>query len=370
MGIAVDPLGVGGLYIADTENFRVRFATVAPATTAAAAAVAATLTTFAGSGRIGSSGDGGAATAAEFGYPTSVAVDISGNVYICDQDVNNIRMVAVGSVRKISTIAGSGGNGNYGGDGGPATKAALNMPYGVAVDGSGNVYISDQSNHRIRYVSKASGIISTVVGTGTAGSSGDGGAATSALIYLPQGVALAANSDLYIADYTNRIRRREFATGLLTTVAGTGRVGLRGDDGWATAAALNKPTAVAVSTSTSGSGGGGGDTVTLYIADSANRRVRVVRQGVITTLAGTGLEGSSGDGGLPTAAMLSYPVGVAVAADGTVYVADVVAGTVRRVGGVEQGEVTSVGASVDLRYLGALAAVVPIIAIRWVGGGE
>ena len=356
MGIAVDPLGTGGLYIADTENFRVRVATMPPATSPAATA---TLITYAGSGRIGSSGDSGAATAAEFGYPTSVVVDISGNVYICDQDNNNIRMVATGNVRKVSTIAGSGGNGNYGGDGGPATKATLNMPYSVAVDSSGNVYISDQSNHRIRYVSGASGIISTVVGTGTAGSTGDGGAATSALIYLPQGVALAANADLYIAD-SNRIRRREFATGLLTTVAGTGQAGYRGDDGLATMASLNKPSGVAVS-----SGSGSGDTVTLYIADSANRRVRMVRKGVITTLAGTGAEGSSGDGGLPTAALLSYPVGVAVTADGgTVYVADLTGGSVRRVVAVDQGEVTSVEASADLRYLGALAAVVPIIAMR------
>jgi sugar lactone lactonase YvrE len=342
MGIAVDPLGSGGLFVADTGNARIKLITNAASTS--------TILTYAGIGTIGSSGDGGLATSAEFAYPSSVTADTSGNVYICDQDNSRVRVVAAASgVRRISTIAGSRGSGGYGGDGGPATMALLSMPYSAAVDSSGNVYISDQANHRVRLVNRATGIITTVVGTGTAGSAGDGGAATAAQLDLPRGLALASNWDLYIVDHNNnRIRKRAYGTGVLTTVVGNGQAAYGGDGGLASVAALNKPCGVAVV----------GDT--LYIADSASRRVRMVSGGVITTLAGTGVEGTSGDDGSPLAAMLSYPVAVAVDGLGVVYIAD--AYSVRRVVSVDQAA-TTVEAGPDLRYLAALAGIVPVIAI-------
>ena len=354
LGIAVDPLGSGGLYIADAGKFRVKLVATAPFSVNSP--VPSSIATYAGTGKIGSTGDGGPATLAELAYPTSVTVDLSGNVYICDLDNNRVRMVStVSNVRKISTVAGSGGEGKYGGDGGPATLASLNSPYSVAVDGSGNMYVSDRDSHRVRYVNPATGLISTVVGTGVAGTGGDGGAGTSAQLSSPQGLALAANLDLYIADTGNhRIRKYAFATRLLTTVAGTGQPAFSGDGGLAVAAALSRPTSVAVATT--------GTADTVYIADLANLRVRVVTGGVITTLAGYGTTGTTGDEGPATAALLQYPVAVAVdSLTGAVYIAD--GGAIRRVVVVEQAAASTVQASADLRYLAALAAIVPIIAV-------
>ena len=361
-GLAVDPLG-GGLFIADTGKFRVKLATVAPFSPTSPAPTA--IATYAGFGTIGSTGDGGPATSAELAYPTSVAVDGSGNVYICDQDNNRVRMVwSTNGQRKISTVVGSGGVGAYGGDGGPATLALLNMPYSVAVDISGNLYISDQASHRIRYVARATGIITTIAGTGTMGAAGDGGAATSAQLNFPLGVALAPNADLYIADSGNhRIRKRDGATRVLSTVAGSGQGAVSGDGGLASAAALNKPAGIAVTASSTGIGiGAGTGTVTLYIADTANRRVRVVSGGVVTTLAGYGTAGTTGDDGPATDAQLLYPVAVAVdSVSNVMYVAD--GNAVRRVLVVEQAASATIEASADLRYLAALAAIVPIIAV-------
>ena len=271
------------------------------------------ITTITGDGTYGFSGDGGRATLARVANPQGVAVDASGNVYIADAGNSRIRMVTK-STGNISTVAGNGSFG-YSGDGGLATSARLYYPYGVAVDASGNVYIADTGNHRIRMVTNpgSSGTISTVAGNGTAGFSGDGQLATSAL-HTPFGVAVDASGNVYIADTGNsRIRMLTKSTGVISTVAGNGSFGYSGDGGLATSAQLNAPRGIAVDASGN-----------VYIADTGNCRIRMVTNpgssGTISTVAGNGSFGYSGDGGRATSAGLGYPFGVAVDASGNVYI--------------------------------------------------
>ena len=223
-------------------------------------------------------GDNGPATAAELSGPTGVAVDSAGDLFIADTGNDRIREVnhATGV---ITTIAGNGTEG-YSGDNGPATAAELDDPEGVAVDSAGDLFIADTGNNRIREVNLSTGVITTVAGNGTAGYSGDNGPATAAELYIPDGVAVDSAGDLFIADTaTTRIREVNLSTGVITTVAGNGTVGYSGDNGPATAAELDGPTGVAVDSA--------GD---LFIADSANNRIREVNHatGVITTVAGNG----------------------------------------------------------------------------------
>ncbi len=252
--------------------------------------------------------------------PTAVARDTAGNLYIADRDGYRVRKVTAAGI--LSTIAGTGTAG-YSGDGGLATAAQFQYPMGIAVDGSGNVYIADYNDHRVRKITAATGIISTIAGTGTAGYSGDGGQATSARLYSPNGVRVAASA-LYIADSNNdRIRKVDLATGIITTVAGTGTAGYSGDGGLATAAQLYTPYNVALDAANN-----------LYIADYGNQRIRKVdaATGIITTIAGTGTAGTTGDGGPATSAQIYYPTGVAVAEGGTVvYLADYYNDRIRKV---------------------------------------
>lgn len=210
----------------------------------------------------------------------------------------------------ITTLAGNGiASGS--GDSGPALQATLNLPAGVAVDTAGNVYVADSANHRIRRVAP-DGIITTVVGTGEAGDDGDGGPARDARLRRPLGVAVGADGTLFVADTYNHRIRMVAADGTITTVAGTGEPGFAGDGGPGAAALLAYPTGIAV-----GAGGA------LYIADTGNHRVRrLAADGAITTVAGTGAAGFNGDGGPATLARLNSPRGVAVAADGTLYIVD------------------------------------------------
>jgi uncharacterized protein (TIGR03437 family) len=296
----------GSVYIADTSNSRIR-----------KVSAAGIITTVAGNGAEGYSGDGGPATSAQLFYPSGVALDASGNLYIADQNNNRIRKVSATGI--ITTVAGNGAEG-YSGDGGSATSAQLNVPFGVAVDASGNIYIADSNNNRIRKVS-ATGIITTVAGNGAQGYSGDGGSATSAQLNFPYGVAVDASGNLYIADKFNERVRRVSATGIITTVAGNGAQGYSGDGGLATSSQLNTPIGVAVDASGN-----------LYIADEINERIRKVSAaGIITTVAGNGALGYSGDGGLATSAQLATPTGVAVDASGNLYVADYNNSRVRKV---------------------------------------
>ena len=199
----------------------------------------------AGSGPPGYSGDGGPATSAQLNSPQGVAVDASGNFFIADTGNNRIRRVDA-ATGIITTVAGNG-VGGYSGDGGPATSASLNQPNGVAVDSSGNLFIADTGNHRIRRVDAVTGTITTVAGNGTQGFSGDGGAATSAELNFPYGVAVDGSGNLFIADTgNNRIRRVDAATSVISTVAGDGTTGLSGDGGPAISASLNSPYGVGV----------------------------------------------------------------------------------------------------------------------------
>jgi uncharacterized protein (TIGR03437 family) len=294
-GVAVD--GSGNIYIGDCLNNRVR-----------KVSSSGIITTVAGTGSPGFSGDGGPATSAQLYNPYGMVVDGSGNLYIADSSNNRIRKIS--STGIISTVAGNGGAG-YAGDGGPATSAQLYNPLGVAVDGSGNIYIGDSTNNRVRKVS-SSGIITTVAGTGSAGFSGDSGPATGAQLYNPCGVAVDGSGNLYIVDGSNQRIRKVSSNGIITTVAGTGSAGFSGDGGPATGAKLSFPSGVAVD----GSGN-------IYIGDSTNNRVRKVSpSGIITTVAGTGSPGFSGDGGPATSAQLFWPDGVVVDGSGNIYIAD------------------------------------------------
>ncbi|OGG44698.1 MAG: hypothetical protein A3F84_28760 [Candidatus Handelsmanbacteria bacterium RIFCSPLOWO2_12_FULL_64_10] len=294
------------------------------------------IATVAGNGTSGYSGDGGAATSASLFAPIGAAVDGAGNLYIVDQNNHCIRKVSTSGV--ITTVAGNGTPG-YSGDGGAATSASLNYPYGVAVDGSGALYIGDQNNHRIRKVS-ASGMITTVAGNGTAGYSGDGGAATSASLNYPYGVAVDGSGVLYIADRSNHRIRKVSTSGVITTVAGNGMPGYSGDGGAATFASLNLPSSVSVD----GSGA-------LYIMDRSNHRIRKVSaSGVITTVAGNGTAGYSGDGGAAASASLNFPSGVFVDESGVLYVADQHNQRIRKVSA--SGEITTVAGNGTAGYSG------------------
>jgi hypothetical protein len=219
----------------------------------------------------------------------------------------------------IATVAGNGSPA-FNGDGGPATAAALNHPCGLAIDSTGAIYISDTDNGRIRRVSP-SGIISTIAGDGVPGASGDGGSALSTSLSDVAGVALDGAGNTYFGDASNRRVRKVTPAGIISTVAGTGMPGFSGDGGPATKATLTRPTFVVVD-----------PTGNLYITDSANQRIRRVDpNGTITTFAGNGLAGFSGDGGLATSASLMFPLGMAMDKIGNLYVADANNHRIRRI---------------------------------------
>lgn len=264
-----------------------------------------TITTVAGNGTGGFAGNGGSATAAALDSPFGLAVDAAGNIFIAD--TGNHRIRKVDPQGNITTVAGNGtainnpGSGAALGDGGQATSASLFGPESVAVDAAGNLFIADALHRRVRRVDAVTGIITTVAGNGGSGFTGDGGPATDAQINAPRGVALDATGNLFIADnQNNRIRRVEAGTGIITTVVGNGAWGFAGDGGPATAATLAEPNDVAVDAAGN-----------LFIADMFNHRIRRVDAGTgtITTLAG-------GDGSL------NSPNGVAVDAAGNLFIAD------------------------------------------------
>lgn len=280
------------------------------------------ITTVAGNASPGSTGDGGAATAARLHAPEDLFVAANGDLYIADTLNHKIRKVTA-ATGIITTVAGNGSPGSIG-DGGAATAARLNSPRGIAVASNGDIYIGDRSNNKVRRVIALTGLIATYAGTGIAGYSGDGAAALLARMDRPQGIHLASNGDLYIADANNDVIRRVAAlTGVITTFAGTGAAGFSGDGGAATSAQLNAPEAVHMSSA--------GD---LYIADTGNHRVRRVNgAGTIATVAGTGTAGSAGDGGLATAAQLDTPRGLGLSSTGAYYIGDRNNNKIRKVNG-------------------------------------
>jgi sugar lactone lactonase YvrE len=275
-------------------------------------ACAQIITTVAGSGVAGFSGDGGPATMAALLGPSGVAADKNNNLYIADNDNNRIRKVdAITGI--ITTVAGNGVY-SFAGDGGPATSASLKEPTGVAIDAGGNIYIADYYNNRIRKVDAVTGIISTIAGNGSNGFSGDGGPADSASIWLPTGVAVDGDGNVYIADWPNqRIRKVDASTGIITTVAGNGTPGFSGDGGLATSAWLFQPYGIAVDAGKN-----------LFIADYANNRIRKVDAGtgIISTVAGTGIQGYNGDGLSGLSTNLTAPTGITVDIFGNLYIAD------------------------------------------------
>ena len=242
-------------------------------------------------------------------------MDASGNLYIADSGNSRVRMVSSSGI--ITTVAGSGG-GNSLGDGGAATSALLENPTGVAVDAAGDLYIADYYNNRIRKVA-ATGIITTVAGNGSSGFAGDGGAATSAQLAYPAGVAVDASGNLYVADFGNAKIRKVTTAGVIATLVG----GALGDGGLGVFGVLNQPSGVARDNA--------GNT---YVADAYNNRIRkVTANGTITTVAGTGVAGFSGDGGAAASAQLNSPQGVTLDASGNLYIADSNNYRVRKVDG-------------------------------------
>ena len=299
----------GSVLVADRAGNRV--VGIDPAT--------AKLTVVAGNGQSGFSGDGGPATAAAVGEPINMVAAPNGDVLIVTGD--RIRKVTASS-GTITTIAGTGTHG-FSGDGGPAVVAALNGPESPALDAAGNLYFPEYEN-RVRKIDAATGVIRTIGGTGAEASSGDGGPATQAAIMHPHGLDVTPDGTVYVAEtWVDKIRRIDGVTGIITTVAGTGARGFGGDGGPATSALFTIPIEV-----TMGPGGA------LYVTDGGNGRIRRIdAAGRIATVAGNGSSTSSGDGGPATSAGLALPNSVAIASDGTFYVAEFEGRRVRRVDG-------------------------------------
>lgn len=335
-GLAID--GAGNIYLADAVGSRIRKVTTA-----------GIISTVAGSGvkcdHAQACGDGGLATAAQLNLPEAVALDSAGNIYIADMTDNRIRVVNTGkssitiagvtiSPGHLNTVAGNSlpcgnlhGTKPTCGDGGLATKAYLTMPYGVAVDGSGNIYIADTRDQEIRIVNPTTGIINTFAGDGLScfnqrNGCGDGGAPTSAELWSPKGVFTDAAGDLYIADtFSNRIRYIANGSNVITTLVDkTGTLGFAGDGGAATAADTDGP--VGIFADSAGN---------LLIADTGNQRVRQVTNGTTPTISTIAGGSMGGDGGSPTQAWLADPWDVAEDAAGDLYIVDQANNRIRKI---------------------------------------
>ncbi|MDX1979734.1 MAG: hypothetical protein SFV51_05665 [Bryobacteraceae bacterium] len=308
--LAID--AAGNLIVADWRNHRVRRIDAL-----------GVVTTIAGTGAAGFSGDGGPATQATLNGAIGVCIDPAGNIYVNDDFNNRIRRIAPNGT--ITTFAGNGAR-VHGGDGGPATSASFNIGLRCASDSTGNIYVAEQGAHRIRRIS-TSGAITTIAGTGAQGFSGDGGPATAAALNNPTALTVDRNGDIYFSDqYNHRIRRISTA-GTITTVAGTGTPGFSGDGGPATSANLNFPGAMVTDSN--------GD---LYFTDGPNWRVRKINAaGVISTVAGNGARGFAGDGGPPLSASFNGEFGIALDAQGNLYIADTDNHRVRKISNVTAG---------------------------------
>jgi len=335
-GLAVTFVGAGtcSLTAQVSASSTYAAATGTPQTVAVIAA-SETISRFAGNGSQGFSGNGGAATAAEFYSVSDEAFSASGVGYIADMKNCQVRRVVYGVISAFAGVGTCATRGNAGtnalkGMGGKASASTIGMPTGVAVGSSGNVYIADCVVYTGTgpgctegYILKVAvnGIISIFAGDSQVGNGGSGGAATATSIGAPWGVRTNNAGDVYFSDVVYNVVREVKPNGIITTVAGNGRDGYSGNGGLATAAELNDPTGLYVDASGN-----------LFIADSKNAVIRKVNtSGVISTFAGTGTAGSTGNGGLATAAELNKPFGVVEDASGNVYIADYNAACVREV---------------------------------------
>jgi sugar lactone lactonase YvrE len=291
----------GNFYLAETARHVIRKVDVA-----------GTITTVAGTGAQGFSGDAGPATAAQLDSPQGLALDASQNLYIADTHNHCIRKLNL-ATGTITTIAGTSTPG-FGGDSGPATAANLNLPTALALDTTGNLYIADTQNHRIRKITISTGSITTVAGNGIQGFSGDNSQASSAAIDSPAGIALDPAGNLYIADtHNHRIRKITVTTGIISSIAGTATTGYNGDNGSATTATLALPHGLTIDVAGN-----------LYLADTANHRIRRIdaTTGIITTIAGQGTQTYRGDEGPATTASLDTPRATATSPSGLLTLAD------------------------------------------------
>jgi len=289
----------GNLYITDAEHRCIRMVDKS-----------GIISTIAGNGTAGCTGDGGSAKLAEFNDPLNIVTDKSGNIYVADAGSNEIRKINASGI--ISTIAGNCSfAGSYTGDGGPATAALLSSPTTIVLDIYGNLFIADQSGACIRKID-TTGIIKTIAGTGVGGYSGDGGPAKSAQLDLTQGIGIDSAGNIYLADAGNNRIRKVNVSGTITTIAGNGTAGFTGDGGSASSAEFNEPAALAIASNGN-----------IYIGDYLNHRVRMINKaGIINTVAGSGNRSSYGDGGPALDAELSGPGEIRLDNYGNVYITD------------------------------------------------
>lgn len=280
------------------------------------------ITTAAGTGERGFAGDGGPALQAQLNGPFDVGFDPAGNLYFSDTFNHRIRRID-GRTGVITTVAGNDGAG-YSGDGGPATAAAFNEPYGIAVDRNGNIYVADRHNHCVRRIDAGSGVVTTFAGNGVAGYAGDGSPAVQAGMVEPNGLGFdPAQRRLFIADVADhRVRVVDLSTGMISTFAGTGEAAHTGDEGPASAAGVFGARAVKVSPDG-----------TVYILERQGSTLRAVdpKTGVITTVAGTGGRGYSGDGGPARAAVFDAPKEFALDPSGDILIVDTESHSIRRI---------------------------------------
>ena len=311
------PFGVelgpdGALYVTEVGHHRVRRVDLATGR----------LTTVAGTGAKGYSGDGGSALAARLNEPYEVRFDAAGNMFFVEMQNHLVRKVAAGSGR-ITTVAGTGKKG-FSGDGGPAVKATFNVPHSIALDGRGGLYIADIGNHRIRRVDFKTGLVDTVAGTGERVLPRDGQMARGKPLLGPRALFIQGNTLWIALREGHSIWQMELGRGVLRHVAGTGAKGYSGDGGSAKKATFNGPKGIAV-----------GPQGKVYVVDTENQAIREInlRSGKIATVAGRGpqFRGGAGDGGSATAAELDRPHGICVSPKGVIFIGDTVNHRVRRV---------------------------------------
>jgi streptogramin lyase len=301
----------GNLFFSDTFNHCIRRID----------ARTAVITTVAGCDRKGYSGDGGPAAQATMNEPYGITLDADGNLFIVDRLNACVRRVD-GRTGVIRTVAGTGKPG-YSGDGGPGDKAELREPNGIALDGQGKLYIADVRDQRVRVLDLRSGVINTFCGTGRREQVGDGGPFQQASLLGPRAVAVGPDGDVYICEREgNGVRRVSLRSGRIERYAGTGAKGYTGDGGPALQATFNGPKELKVDQAGN-----------VYVVDTENHAIRRIdgKTGIVTTIAGSGKAGGAGDGGAAVQAQLNRPHGVAIAADGSVFIGDTLNHRIRRV---------------------------------------